>query len=172
MRKYALSLVVAGTLAIAVAYALAFVPGASTVGAWLMALGLATMIVSLMALGAVRRGDSVGALRLPLLVTFVAIAGCFIAALSLPAEGAGSTVIMGFPLRAAIVIYGVGLVPLVMLPVVYAMTFDAMTLSEDDLARVRAVRARLAAERSAVGDGRHASARGEASEPVATEVAS
>jgi len=172
MRKHALSLVVAGTLAIAAAYALAFVPGASTVGAWLMALGLATMIVSLMTLGAVRAGRSLGALRIPLLITFVAIAGCFIAALSLPAEGAGSAVVLGFPLRAAIVIYGVGLVPLVMLPVVYAMTFDEMTLSEDDLARVREVRARLDAGRSADAGAGDAAARRDTPKPATAGVAS
>jgi len=172
MRKHALSLVVAGTLAIAAAYALAFVPGASTVGAWLMALGLATMIVSLMTLGAVRAGRSLGALRLPLLITFVAIAGSFIAALSLPAEGAGSAVVLGFPLRAAIVIYGVGLVPLVMLPVVYAMTFDEMTLSEDDLARVREVRARLDAGRSADAGAGDAAARRDTPKTATAAVAS
>lgn len=143
MRKHALALVVAGTLAIAAAYALAFVPGAATAGAWLMALGLATMIVALMTLGAVRRGRSLGALRIPFLLTFVAIAGCFIAALSLPAEGGTSAVVLGFPLRAAIVIYGVGLVPLVVLPVVYALTFDEMTLTEGDIARVKEARAQL-----------------------------
>lgn len=172
MRKHALSLVVAGTLAIAVAYALAFVPGASTVGAWLMALGLATMIVSLMTLGAVREGRSVGALRLPLLVTFVAIAGCFIAALSLPVENASSRVVLGFPLRAAIVIYGVGLVPLIMLPVVYAMTFDEMTLTEGDLARVREARARLDAGQSAVVDEGGGSGENDAPTPVTAGVTS
>ena len=39
--------------------------------------------------------------------------------------------------RAAIVIYGIGLLPIVVLPVAYAITFDTQTLSESDIARVR-----------------------------------
>jgi len=81
-------------------------------------------------------------------------------------------VVLGFPLRAAIVIYGVGLVPLVMLPVVYAMTFDEMTLSEDDLARVREVRARLDAGRSADAGAGDAAARRDTPKTATAAVAS
>ena len=42
-------------------------------------------------------------------------------------------------MRAAIVIYGIGLLPIIVLPVAYALTFEAMTLSAEDLERVRAM---------------------------------
>jgi hypothetical protein len=37
------------------------------------------------------------------------------------------------------VIYGIGLLPIVVLPVVYALTFESQTLSADDVQRVRAL---------------------------------
>ncbi len=58
-------------------------------------------------------------------------------ALWLPAEQASSPLVLGLPLRAAIVIYGVGIVPALVLPFVYARTFDSLTLSAEDLAAVR-----------------------------------
>jgi hypothetical protein len=35
------------------------------------------------------------------------------------------------------VIYGIGLLPIIVLPVAYALTFEAQTLSADDVERVR-----------------------------------
>jgi hypothetical protein len=55
--------------------------------------------------------------------------------------------VLGLPRRAAIVLYGIGLLPLFVLPVAYALTFDEMTLSEEDLERVR--RAAAAAQNPA-----------------------
>lgn len=130
--------VIASTVAIAAAYISAFIPGGAQWGAWLMVFGLATMVVSLMALGATRRGGGLGRLRLPLVFTFVVIVAGFGAALMLPAdEGPGTALVLGLPLRAALVLYGIGLLPMLVLPLVYALTFDDMTLSEEDLARVR-----------------------------------
>ena len=54
---------------------------------------------------------------------------------------------LGLPVRTAIVLYGIGLVPLVFLPFAYAVSFDADTLSAADIARVRdAAKARVGAE--------------------------
>ena len=62
----------------------------------------------------------------------------FGAALALPAtEGPLSTLWLGLPARAAIVIYGVGLLPIVVLPLAYALTFETQTLSAEDVERVR-----------------------------------
>ncbi len=68
-----------------------------------------------------------------------------------PAEGAGARLLLGLPLRAALVLYGVGLLPIVVLPFAYAVTFDDMTLSEEDLARVRALGVAHRARRDADG---------------------
>jgi len=43
------------------------------------------------------------------------------------------------PARAAVVIYGIGLLPIVVLPVAYALTFETQTLSAEDVERVRAM---------------------------------
>jgi hypothetical protein len=37
------------------------------------------------------------------------------------------------------VIYGVGLLPIIVLPVAYALTFETLTLSAEDLEQVRAI---------------------------------
>ena len=51
--------------------------------------------------------------------------------------GAGAPLYLGLPLRAAIVIYGIGLFPIVVLPIAYALTFGEQTLNAADLERVR-----------------------------------
>ena len=67
---------------------------------------------------------------------FAAIASC---ALALPADlGAAEPLLLGLPRRAAIVVYGIGLLPVLVLPVAYALTFEAQTLRDEDLERVRA----------------------------------
>jgi hypothetical protein len=67
----------------------------------------------------------------------------FALALALPEGPGGGTVgeplLLGLPRRAAVVVYGVGLLPVFVLPIVYALTFDAQTLRAEDLERVRAL---------------------------------
>lgn len=138
-KRIAVGATVFATCCIALAYVSAFVPGGARWGAWSMVIGLATMVVSLMVLGVTRRGGGVGRLAAPLAFTFVVIIAGFGAALLLPDEAAGGRLLLGLPLRAALVLYGVGLLPILVLPLAYALTFDAMTLSEEDLARVRAL---------------------------------
>ena len=137
-RRFAVGSLFVGTLMIGAAYASAFLPGGAPAwAAWAMAIGVAVMMVGSMILGAARPGVKLGGLWVVFGVMFLLIAGCFAAALSLPPEGAGSTLLLGLPRRAAILLYGIGIVPLFILPVAYAMTFDRVTLSEADLARVR-----------------------------------
>ena len=57
--------------------------------------------------------------------------GAFGAALALPAtEGPGATLLLGLPVRAALVLYGAGALPLVVLPLVYAWAFAARETDE------------------------------------------
>jgi hypothetical protein len=107
-----------------------------------------------MVLGATRGSKGIGQLKLPFLFVFVVLASGFCLALGLPiTESAGTPLLLGLPVRAAIIIYGIGLLPIVVLPVAYALTFDTQTLSEEDIARVREVgeRARAAAGKSGEG---------------------
>jgi hypothetical protein len=52
-----------------------------------------------------------------------------------PAPGPGARLLFGLPLPAAIVVYGVGIVPLLVLPIVYARTFDESRLNADGIRR-------------------------------------
>lgn len=149
-RSHALTGFAVSIAAIAVAYASAFLPGGTPAwGPWLLAFGTAGSMVSVMVLGAARPGRKLGILRWVFGATFVIVAGGFGLALSLPAEGPGSTLWLGLPARAAILVYGIGLLPVLFLPVSYAMTFDRIILSEGDLERLREQLALLHAREAA-----------------------
>ncbi len=150
-KRTAIAATAVATVSIALAYVSAFVEGGTRWGVWCMVVGLALMVVSLMALGVSRGKGGVGRLAIPLAFTFVVILGGFAAALLLPAEGSGDRAVLGLPLRAAVVIYGIGLLPLLVLPLAYALTFDVMTLSEGDLARVKELGAAHAARQAREG---------------------
>jgi hypothetical protein len=134
--RYSLVLAVS---AIAAGYAAAFAPGGTPMWApWLLAIGIPAALGAIMVLGATRGDRGIGRLKLPFLFVFVVLTLGFCLALGLPSdEGPGSFLLLGLPLRAAIVIYGIGLLPIVVLPVAYALTFDTQTLNEADIKRVR-----------------------------------
>jgi hypothetical protein len=138
-RRVALLILFASIVAIAIAYAGALATGGTSVWApWVAAVAIPSSLTAIMILGAVRGDRGIGALKMPFLfVALILIAG-FVAALALPAsENAGSWLLLGLPLRAAIVIYGIGLLPIVVLPVAYALTFETQTLTAEDVERVR-----------------------------------
>ena len=124
---------------IAVGYVSAFWPGGAPAWApWMLALGIPTALGGIMALGATRGNAGIGQLKAPFAFVFLVLATGFCAALALPAdEGPLSTLWLGLPTRAAIIIYGIGLLPIVILPVAYALTFETQTLSASDIERVR-----------------------------------
>ena len=137
--RLALAALVLSCTAIAGAYLLAFLPGgAPPLAAWGLALGSAGALSSMMALGAARGGKLRPVALVACVLTFLVVGGAFGLALYLPAnEGKDAVLVLGFPLRTAIVLYGVGIVPMLFLPAAYALSFDADTLSDDDLERVR-----------------------------------
>jgi len=140
-RRLALFALIIATVAIGAAYALAFLPGgAGKASAFLMAVGIATMAVSLMTLGAVREGEKLGELAGAFAFVFVVFVGGFGAVLLLSdADSAASRLWLGLPLRAAIVIYGIGFLPVLVLPFVYARNFELRTLKPEDLDAIRAL---------------------------------
>jgi len=140
-RRAPLAGVVMGTVGIALAYASAFAPPpVAAWGPWVMAVALPVTMVALMTLGVVRDDRRLGRLRAPVALVFVLVTGGFLLALGLPAEGPDAPLWFGVPPRAAVILYGVGLLPLFILPLAYALTFDDLTLSDADIARVRAAR--------------------------------
>lgn len=128
--------------AIAVAYATAFLPGgAPTWAAWVVGWGTMTLIAALIWLGARRPDGSHRILRGPLVLTWLILVLSLGLVLALPAEADGaSALVLGLPRRAALVLYGLGLLPALVLPLTYLRTFDHLTLRPDDLARIRALR--------------------------------
>jgi hypothetical protein len=138
-RRAAMSGLVVGLIAIALGYAAAFFPGGTPPWApWLLALGIPAALGAIMILGAARGSAGIGPLKYPFAFVVSVLAIGFCAALALPAtEGPLSALWLGLPKRAAIVIYGIGLLPIIVLPVAYALTFEAQTLSADDVERVR-----------------------------------
>jgi hypothetical protein len=140
-RRWALGALFVAIAAIAGGYAGAFSgTGTPSWAPWLLALGIPAALGAIMILGAVRGARGIGALKFPFAFVILVLAVGFGAALLLPAsDGALSRLWLGLPARAAIVIYGVGLLPIIILPVAYAMTFEEMTLSAEDLERVRAM---------------------------------
>lgn len=93
-----------------------------------------------MILGAARGRMGIGPLKYPFAFVVATLVVGFGAALVLPAtEGPLSSLWLGLPARAAIVIYGIGLLPIVVLPVAYALTFESQTLNAEDVERVRAL---------------------------------
>ena len=135
-------LVMAGVLAVAAAYASAFASGGPPPWApWAMVTGTALQCVGFMALGAARPGRGIGPLMFPLGFTFVVLVAGFGVALGLPGgEGAAEGLWAGLPVRAAVVLYGVGLLPVLVLPLAYALTFRELTLDAAALERIRAAR--------------------------------
>ena len=140
-RRAALFALFLGILAIAAGYLAAFrAAGTPIWAAWLLALGIPVALAAIMILGAARGRQGIGPLKIPFAFVAVVLVIGFGAALALPAtEGPLSTLWLGLPARAAIVIYGVGLLPIVVLPIAYALTFETQTLSAEDVERVRAL---------------------------------
>jgi hypothetical protein len=139
-QRLALGAIAAAAVAIVAGYAAAFLPGGAPPWApWLLAAGIPVMLVGTMALGAARHGRVSARLAIPFLLVGAMLLAGFVLALVLPADEAAHPALwLGLPRRAAIVLYGIGLLPIVVLPVAYALTFEAQTLSPEDLERVRA----------------------------------
>jgi hypothetical protein len=149
-RRAALVVLFIGITAIALGYAAAFGShGTPSWAPWLLALGIPATLGAIMILGATRGGRGVGSLKIPFAFVILMLVIGFGAALALPAtDGPLSKLWLGLPARAAIVIYGVGLLPIFVLPIAYALTFETQTLSAEDLERVR----KLAHENQAARD--------------------
>jgi len=146
-RRIALIALFVAIVAIAAGYAAAFSrSGTPTWAPWLLAVGIPVALGAIMILGAVRGAGGIGRLKIPFAFVILILAIGFGAALALPAsEGPLSRLWLGLPARAAVVIYGVGLLPIIALPVAYAMTFETLTLSAEDVERIRESGRRYAA---------------------------
>ncbi len=135
LKRAAIVLLFLAVLAIAVIYAWTMAAGTAPAwapGAFAIATAVSLLAIVLTGIAAPRPSR---ALLAALIVTFLLVAGGFIAALTLP--GAGEPLLLGIPRRAAIVLYGVGLLPVLILPVAYAATFRMDAADEQELRRIR-----------------------------------
>jgi hypothetical protein len=99
--------------------------------------GMSASMVAMMVLGAVRDGR-VGKLWIPFAFVFLVFTVGFGVALALPGTDPADPVLwLGLPPRAAIVLFAIGFLPLLVVPVAYAVTFDEQTLRLEDLERIR-----------------------------------
>ena len=156
LKSCILRLVVLSLLVVGAGYAGSFAPGGPAAWApWCLAIGTSGTLMSLMALGAVRRGHIAPVLRWVFAGMFLWVGGCFAVALALPPnEGAGGTLLFGFPLRSTIVLVGVAVVPILVFPLAWALTFDSSMLSEEDLRRLREAQAAMSsADMGGAGEG-------------------
>jgi hypothetical protein len=129
---------VASTTLIALAYAAAFLPGGAPRWAAIsVALGTSGAYVSILVLGAARADRGIGRLGWVFGFLFALLSAAFTLVFTMPSEGASAPLWLGLPPRAAIVLYGIGILPLFVLPIAYALTFDTRTLSDEDIRRVR-----------------------------------
>lgn len=133
-----LATLTASLLLAAAAYGSAFLPGDPPAwAAWALLLGLSGSLVCFMALGAARKGR-LGVLMWPLGFVFLVLLGGFGAALLLPpVDPLQPTLWMGLPVPAAIVLLGVGFLPLLVLPLAYGLTFPGAGLSREEVEGIR-----------------------------------
>lgn len=138
MPRSSLLLLVAGLLLVAAGYVVVLLDTAVAFGPWGLALGSAAVLTALLRISARRAGRIPRALHVATLVVFGATVAGFGVALVSPPATADGPLLLGLPRITAILLLLVGLVPLVVLPVVYASAFERDILSADDLERVRA----------------------------------
>ena len=136
--------VVGGLLAQLGAYlvAIAVAPDAPSV-AWLAIVGISASLSGTLVIGATRNGQLSRPATLAALVLLLVPLTAFSAALMLPTESSTSTLILGLPRRAALVLLGVGVLPLFILPFAYASDTNNAPLDAQALTALRAEAERL-----------------------------
>lgn len=139
--------VVGGLLAQVAAYIVAVTSGPDAAAIpWLAMIGIAATLSGTLVIGALRDGRLSPNAALAAVVLLVVPLAAFATALLLPAESASGPLLFGLPRRAAIVLLGIGVLPLFILPFAYACDTTAASLSADALAELREEAARLRRE--------------------------
>ncbi len=141
-RRAGIGGVATGVMLVLAAYGTAqFASPTSPIGAWLMISGVSLLmgaIFLLPASGRGRWGTAVGVSSL-LLVVFAA---AFVSAVDQP----GDRLFGGFPFRVALIVYGVAVLPTLILPALHARLFQSDGLDPESLSRLREDCSRLRGE--------------------------
>ena len=85
---------------------------------------------------AVARNDRLGPLGIPLLILLIFLEACAVGMLMARGHVVDGPWIGGLPMGAAIQLYGLWLTPLLLVALVYALTFDRFELTQEDLDRL------------------------------------
>jgi hypothetical protein len=109
------------------------VPG--VVAEWVFAVLVMAYPVALIVVAVARRG-ALGPLGLPLLGLLLFLQACAVGMLALRGRVLDGPWIGGLPAAAAIQLYGLFLGPLLLVALVYALTFDRFELRQEDLDRL------------------------------------
>lgn len=137
IRGGALLVIFLSMVVIGLGYASAFLPGGvPRVATYVFAIATAAAMTAILVLGVARKKSSPGRLWLVFIFVFLVLSGGFVAALSQPTTPT-TRLWLGLPTGAAIILYIVGLAPMAVLPLAYALTFDKTTLSDDELNELR-----------------------------------
>lgn len=136
-RRWSLLVILISMLVIGAGYASAFLPaGAPRPATYAFAVATAALMTAIIVLGAGSSGKPLGRLRWVFAFTFVTLAAGFCLALTQTTVST-DRLYLGLPAGAAIILYIVGLLPMIVLPFVYAFSFERTTLNDDELAELR-----------------------------------
>ena len=121
-----LALLVGGVVAVGASYTGTIAARSAPPWApWALAIGASAASTALFVLGAASRRVLSRGIAVLLASLFLTLVVAFGAALALaPGEGPDARLVFGLPLRLAVVFYGVGFAPLLVLPVAFGVTFD------------------------------------------------
>jgi heme/copper-type cytochrome/quinol oxidase subunit 4 len=141
LRRVAVALLGASSVALLAGYAAAWWPSVEprAVGV-LFASAIVAQLVAFVLLGARRRDGRFGAAWIAVLALVVVVGGILLVVSLSEGSAANEPFLLGLPRRAALVLYGVGVAPLLVLAGAFARGFAQWAPTDDDLARVRALR--------------------------------
>jgi hypothetical protein len=111
-----------------------------------MAAAVVTQLTAFVLLGARRRDGRLGAAWVAVGAVVVLVGGVLVTVIVSADAGAAEPLLGGLPRRAGLVLYGVGLAPLVLLAGSFARSFDTWVPTEAEVEQVRALRPPLAGE--------------------------
>lgn len=138
MRRLALATLVLAIGCIVLAYASAWRSGGTPAwGIWLMIAGTAMLMSGMLGLSALRSGVPTRRATIVAVLLFAVLMLGFGLPMVLAPETATGPLFLGLPLRAAIEIYGVGLLPACFLPLLFAAEFRDEGLDQASLDRLR-----------------------------------
>lgn len=137
MKRLGLFLLVVGLLAVAIGYGATLSRVGVGMAPWLLAIGSTSVLAGLALIGAARRERRSARLAAAIGIAFTAVGAGLVLGLALPPPPADGPLLLGLPRVTTILLLLAGLLPLLLLPIAFALTFDDEVISAVDLERLR-----------------------------------